>query len=126
MGRNAYECLYCLAEMKPRSFCPQCGHPTDFATFEERISWEVRRWRQWHPPSEAFGNGNGNGHAANGDGNGNGHAANGNGSNGHAANGNAKPARGDDRLMLVTRRRGKTTTGTKRLRPFVTGKLKRR
>jgi hypothetical protein len=29
-----------------RSFCGRCGHPTPWASHEERIAWEVREWRR--------------------------------------------------------------------------------
>lgn len=32
-------------------FCPQCGHPTTWATHDDRVAWEVDEWRKTHGPA---------------------------------------------------------------------------
>jgi len=47
-GEQYIVCRSCDAEITIRSFCPNCGTPTSFATEEERVKYEVTRWRSTH------------------------------------------------------------------------------
>ena len=47
-------CFHCDARMPVgESFCPRCGHPTPFASYDERQGWEVLQWRGSRPAATA-------------------------------------------------------------------------
>jgi hypothetical protein len=41
-------CSSCERRITIRSFCPHCGTPTSFATEQERVDYELNRWRRTH------------------------------------------------------------------------------
>lgn len=47
MGRKHFTplCNSCDAPLRDDAFCPSCGRPTQWATHDERVAWEVRQWR---------------------------------------------------------------------------------
>ena len=53
-------CMYCESKMAAGiSHCPSCSRPTDWASYDERVAYEVQQWRS----IRANGSENGNGSA---------------------------------------------------------------
>jgi hypothetical protein len=45
MAKSKILCAHCDAKItKADSFCPNCKHPTMFATVEQRTAWELEQW----------------------------------------------------------------------------------
>jgi len=46
-ARVRYLCTYCEAKISEgTSFCGSCSHPTSWATHDEKVAWELRRYEQ--------------------------------------------------------------------------------
>jgi len=45
MAKSKVLCAHCDAKItKAEAFCPNCKHPTMFATVEQRTAWELEQW----------------------------------------------------------------------------------
>src|SRR5260221_13359503 len=46
-ARVRYLCTFCEAKISEgASFCGSCSHPTSWATHDEKVGWELRRYEQ--------------------------------------------------------------------------------
>lgn len=46
-ARVRYLCTYCEAKIgEGTSFCGSCGHPTSWATHDEKVAWELTQYEQ--------------------------------------------------------------------------------
>jgi len=45
--KKRYLCTFCQARLEEgRSFCVACGHPTSWATHDEKVQWELQQYER--------------------------------------------------------------------------------